>query len=108
MANSVSECRINQRLTDDEVLAAATACVDDVGFLPRLYEYLVWANRSDVIALPGRRPRSAGPFARFGGFRGALRRARLLEDERAEQLSDGAEVVRHFAYSKEESSPRSG
>jgi hypothetical protein len=96
------EAAINQRFDDDEIFTALVACRDDLGHVPRVDEYVAWANRPDVRARPGRRPRSDGPFARFGGFRGALLRAGLLRDASVNQLPDGSEVVRRNAYSSQE------
>jgi len=59
----------------DEVAEAVRTCRDalcgpnydrakDFG----LHAYLAWAGRPDILHLPGRRPRSQGPFDRFGGF----------------------------------------
>ena len=69
--------------TADEVVAAATACADELGVIPSLGIYIAWARRPDVLSRPGRRPMSQAAFDRLwpgGGWSGCLRAAGLIGD----------------------------
>jgi len=65
-------------LTDEEIVGAVRECAADLGkSIADLSwsEYLRWSKRAEVRRRAGRRPRSQGPFGRFGGFLEAKRKA---------------------------------
>lgn len=67
---------LGPQFTATECVEAVQACARALGTVPTLQGYLRWARGRDVIALPGRRPRSQGPFERhFGGWPGVLKAA---------------------------------
>jgi hypothetical protein len=72
---------LGPQFTAIECVEAVKACTRALGEVPTLQAYLRWARSPEVIALPGRRPRSQGPFQRhFGGWPGVLE-ALDLSDE---------------------------
>lgn len=68
---------------EQELVDALRACAADVGSPPTLSAYLCWARRPDVQARPGRRPRSQGPFDRFGGYANVLIASGLITGDGA-------------------------
>jgi hypothetical protein len=71
---------IGSRLTRAECLAALQSYYNDTGERrPNLWRYVAWTKRPDILARPGRRPQSGGPFTRiFGSWTNALVSAGLL------------------------------
>ena len=58
-----------------------------------LRDLLNWAKRPDVLARPGRRPRSQSPFDKFGGFL-AAKAAALAGAPAPSETRDGARAAR--------------
>jgi hypothetical protein len=86
----------------EELVDAVRACVEECadqfssGF-PTLHQYTAWARRPEVAGRPGRRPRSNGPFRRFGGYYEVLKAAGLLVDGQA--LPKGEQCIRPSSLS---------
>jgi hypothetical protein len=73
----------------EEATAALRECRGDLAHVPTYPEYISWANRPDVEARPGRRPKSYGVFARlFGDYVNALRASPSTRHARANYRSN--------------------
>jgi hypothetical protein len=93
---------LNQRFEDEEVLAALRACMDELGYLPSLTQYLQWARRPDVRERPGRRPMSYKVFERFGGFPDASVAAGLVPAGGARVAANGRVIPSLYRYRDED------
>src|SRR5829696_3994986 len=90
------------RYRDEEVFAALRECRDDLGHAPTLSEYCQWSRRPDVLARPGRRPRSLNVFQRCGGFRAALAKAGVIGEREARFAADGRPLPIRYSYTRED------
>ena len=86
--------------TEQEIVAALQECHRDLGQIPTLYTYRLWAQRPDVLARPGNRPETYAPMMRvFGGFPAALRAAGIVGDA---IQRNGHIAPTEWAYDEEE------
>jgi len=95
----------------EEVRDGVRACAEELrrhGLDPERHlgyqTFLGWGKRDDVLAMPGRRPRSRPPFNRFGGWL-AVKDAALNGDGSPPTAGRGSERIgpaRGYRYSDEE------
>lgn len=77
---------LGPKFTREEILTALREYADeDVEKIPTVRAFLAWARRPDVLARPGRRPRSLGPIQRAfpDGWPQALAAAGLIATDDA-------------------------
>lgn len=86
----------------DEIHVALRDCRDALGRVPVWTEYVSWARRPEVRALPGRRPRGIHPFLRFEGYQACLVAAGVLGTNDVRYGSGGRVIASVFAFSAEE------
>lgn len=90
------------KFSDDDVFCALRDCAHDLGHPPTQGEYFQWVVRPDVLERPGRRPRSYHPFERFGGLRGSLLAAGVIDQTEARHTVDGRLMPLRYAFSEQE------
>jgi hypothetical protein len=90
-----------EEFTLEELISALHQYVAEHDRLvPTVAQFVAWARDPKIQALPGRRPLTAGPFQRFGGYPAVLREAGLLDDVRRSSI--GRVIAISHAYSKDE------
>lgn len=92
-----------ERFCADELRAALRECASDTARVPSIMEYRRWAISSEVLARPGRRPRTNMAFARkWGSWTGALAACGLLDAETAPPEIIGGLRTGSHRYSDEQ------
>lgn len=92
--------RLGSAFSTDEAILALQLCAHDLGAVPTWHELYFWSNRPDVMAMPGRRPRSIQVYIRlFDSYPLALKAAGLCGEGTAAVSSRGVfRTVGRYAY----------
>jgi len=78
-----SEVPLGSDYEEHELHEAVRQCASEIGRRPFFSEYRTWAKKRDDEGCPGRRPLSARPFDRFGGYLEVLVASGVMTREQA-------------------------
>jgi hypothetical protein len=90
------------RFSRIELFEAVREAASDLGRPPSMPEFFQWVKRPNVLARPGRRPRSYHPFERLGGFQAVLVAAGVIREGEARYGTDGRLLPLRYAYTRED------